>query len=276
MALVDTKFYRLADGSVGKVRIVAEDHPADSNPRENESNGALLLTWERGYTSPDKPGELPAELDGAVNQWAGSDLIDAYRVARFARMTSAPVLYIGGLTRNGYDGAIGIDDSPADGAGYVGLAIVTPDTWRTIMGDAEPTPEAAREIAHREVKRYSEWVTGEVFGYIAETPDGTEVDDCWGYIGRDEFEYMFSQGADALGDGAQEITESEYDDAANASADTMHANPLVEVLAVLDRLESSGESFTLDTIRAHVPEAIRAQLAPEVEKLNAQLREAGY
>jgi hypothetical protein len=59
-------------------------------------------------------------------------------------------------------------------------------------------------------------------------------------------------------------------------ADRMYESPLVEVLALLDRLEASGESFDADLIRAHVPEKVRAELADEVNRLNAELREAGY
>lgn len=51
---------------------------------------------------------------------------------------------------------------------------------------------------------------------------------------------------------------------------------LVEILAVLDRLESSGESFDLDMIRVHVPEQLREKLAADVAGLNTELRAQGY
>lgn len=58
--------------------------------------------------------------------------------------------------------------------------------------------------------------------------------------------------------------------------DRMHQNPLVEILALLDRLDSSGQDFDTDLIRAHVPEELRAALATEVAALNAELESAGY
>jgi hypothetical protein len=213
---IETKFYRLPDGSVGRVRIETDDDPATQNPRENNISGAVLVTWERDYVSPDKSTEMPAELSGAVSTWAeSSGLIDAYKVARFARITSIPLLYIGALTRGG-DGSIGIDDEPEAGAGYVGLAVVTADSWRLVNGNTEPTPEAARELAHAEVKLYSDWAGGDVFGYVAETPQG-EIDSRWGFIGMDVFDYMFSQGSESLGDGAREISEAEYDEATDSA-----------------------------------------------------------
>lgn len=58
--------------------------------------------------------------------------------------------------------------------------------------------------------------------------------------------------------------------------DEMHANALVEVLALLDRLQESGQDYDLDLIRTHVPDKLRTELAPQVAKLNAELRAAGY
>lgn len=213
-AMDSKKFYRLPDGRVGTVRIETDDDAADAYPRKNESVGSILVTWDKDYLSPDPVTWLPDELYPALSRWAGRGDVDAYRVVRFAHITHAPILYIGGLTRGG-DGSLGYDDEPSQGSGYVGLVVVTAATWRELNGDVEPTPEKVRELAHWEVKRYSAWATGEVYGYVAEI-GGEHIDSCWGYIGDDEIPYMYSQGAEALGDGAEEITEAEYDDATDS------------------------------------------------------------
>jgi hypothetical protein len=213
--VIERKFYRLPGNRFGTVRIELDQDGSSANPRENETTGSVLVTWERNYHSPEPASWLPDELYSAVSEWASRDDVDAYRIVRFAHITHAPILYIGGLTRGG-NGELGYDDEPSQGAGYVGLVVVTGASWRDVNGPAKPTPEAARDLAHWEVRRYSEWVTGNVFGYVAETSDGETVDSCWGYIGSDEFAYMFSQGAEALGEGAQEISESEYNDATDS------------------------------------------------------------
>jgi hypothetical protein len=51
---------------------------------------------------------------------------------------------------------------------------------------------------------------------------------------------------------------------------------LVEVLALLDRLEASDQSYHLDMIRVHVPEKVREALAPDVASLNQELQSQGY
>lgn len=60
------------------------------------------------------------------------------------------------------------------------------------------------------------------------------------------------------------------------STDRMHDNALVEILALLDRLDRSGQSFDTDLIRAHVPQSTRDALADEVARLNWELESAGY
>lgn len=46
---------------------------------------------------------------------------------------------------------------------------------------------------------------------------------------------------------------------------------LAEVLALLDRLDESGEDFDTDTIRAQVPEVLRARLTDGVAAIKAAL-----
>ena len=47
-------------------------------------------------------------------------------------------------------------------------------------------PEAAEEILEAEVKEFSDWISGRVYGYVVKDPDGEEVNSCWGFIGEPE------------------------------------------------------------------------------------------
>lgn len=205
----ETKFYRLADGRLGKVRIVVDDDQSVQNPRKNESTGSFLVTYDRDYISPD--AELPAELDEAERRWADSNGVAALLFLRYAHLFHADsILYIGALCRNGYNGVISIDDSPTNGQRCVGIVVITRESWKALNGDDEPTPDAASELARFEVTRYSAWAAGEVYGYVAEIGN-EKVDSCWGYIGVDEFDFMHQCGRDALGSEVEEISEAEYE-----------------------------------------------------------------
>lgn len=210
----EKKFYRLADGRLVTVRIEVDDDQTPHNPRENESNGSVIVTWESDYISPDKAADLPGELDEAVSRWTDRRGVSADRFARYARIyQSDSVLYIGAVSRSGYNGAMTVDDNPMPGEHHDGIVVVTRDTYASVNGDAVPTPESARELARWEVARYSAWATGDVYGYVVEDSDGNEIDSCWGYIGSDEFAYMYQQAVSATGETAEEVSEAEYDDA---------------------------------------------------------------
>lgn len=42
-----------------------------------------------------------------------------------------------------------------------------------------------REVLESEVKTYDEYLTGAVYGYVVEDPDGDNIDSCWGFYGFD-------------------------------------------------------------------------------------------
>lgn len=217
---IEKKFYRLADGKLFTVAIESDDDQYGQNPRQNDSNGSILVTWERQYASPDQATDLPTDLDDAVHRWADKSGIDGYLFDRYMRIAApGDILYLGVLNRDGHGGLI-IDDNPRPGEHHDGIVVVTRDSWAGINGDTVPTVESARELAQWEVKRYAAWATGEVFGYVAADSDGKEIDSCWGYIGTDEIAYMFKQGTASAGEGAEEIDEADYD----AAVTELHAD----------------------------------------------------
>lgn len=213
--VVDRKFYRLSDGRTGSVRIVVDDDQAGANPREmSDVNASMIFTWGTPYYSPDHVNELPDELRGAVAEWTDSQSADAWRIVRYARMFHADsILFIGAVSRDTYDGSMSFDDKPENGAHYDGIVLVTRERYAQLYG-----PDTALEdidwvgIARAEVKQYSAWATGEVFGWVAEI-DGADTDSTWGYVGTNEFSYMHKCAVESFGVDAVEIEEWEYDEA---------------------------------------------------------------
>lgn len=44
-----------------------------------------------------------------------------------------------------------------------------------------------RKYAEQDLKTYTEWANGEVYGWVVETPAGDHLDSCWGYIGDSDY-----------------------------------------------------------------------------------------
>lgn len=233
MYIVDTRYFREpGTGRPHRVQVVLDDDSGAVNPRKDASVFADLLTWHGDYESPDV-GDVTA-LEPALawverRRWGGG--VDAYRIARFARMARADrILFVGGLRYNGYDGGLQLDPEPEKGRRYDGIAVVRRDAWEQAMGAGYDGPITPAQLAAEEVKEYDAWARGEVHGYIitaaddhaTEIDDGEEIDSCWGFIGSDE--YAMAEGIMAVlgertidgGKGWQhgyELTDAEFDDA---------------------------------------------------------------
>ena len=53
--------------------------------------------------------------------------------------------------------------------------------------------EKVIDILENEVEYYNSYMTGYVFGYIIKDEDGEDIHSCWGFIGRNEIDYMISE-----------------------------------------------------------------------------------
>lgn len=73
-------------------------------------------------------------------------------------------------------------------SGQVGWIFVTKEKLRKEFGVRRITKkikEKAREILAEEVNVYSDYIEGNVFGYILKDENGEELDSCWGFYGID-------------------------------------------------------------------------------------------
>ncbi|RLB70463.1 MAG: hypothetical protein DRH04_03520 [Deltaproteobacteria bacterium] len=64
----------------------------------------------------------------------------------------------------------------------VGYIVCDPETIeREFAGDFD----RAEKAIQAEVKVYSQWLEGDVWGYVLEDDEGNEIDSCWGFYGSD-------------------------------------------------------------------------------------------
>jgi hypothetical protein len=55
---------------------------------------------------------------------------------------------------------------------------------------ADFPPDSAESVLATELAEYAAWCEGEVFGYVVSSPDGENLDSCWGYYGNGELTYI--------------------------------------------------------------------------------------
>jgi len=70
----------------------------------------------------------------------------------------------------------------------VGYIFVTKDKVRQEYGVKRISPKLREAVEKRlegEVKDYSDYLSGDVYGYVVEDAAGNDLDSCWGYYGFD-------------------------------------------------------------------------------------------
>lgn len=74
-------------------------------------------------------------------------------------------------------------DSQGWDSGLAGFIFDTPAGVKECYGEAGATDEQIEASLRAEVETYDNYLTGQVFGYIVESPDGEHLDSCWGFVG---------------------------------------------------------------------------------------------
>lgn len=85
-------------------------------------------------------------------------------------------------------------------SGLFGFIYVSKADTRREYGVKRITAAKRAEIVEclkAEVKEYSSWANGEVYGYVVEDSGGETIDSCWGFIGDPD--YAMEAGIDAAG-----------------------------------------------------------------------------
>lgn len=104
-------------------------------------------------------------------------------------------------------------------SGQVGWIYLTREEVKKEYGWTRLTKdrlEKLRQSLESAVKTYDTYLRGNVYGYVAEGPDGEHIDSCWGFYGDSDDEYMLGEAKAAIDYHLQKSAEQ-----AHASAECM-------------------------------------------------------
>jgi len=159
-----------------KIEVRQDEFPED--PRE-WSNLGKMVCWHNRYNLGDEHG------------FSTPESFRAYADTMEDKILAFP-LYLydhGGLTikTGSFHGLLPQGHVQFDSM-QVGWIYVTKEEWK-----AEGiTKEQADEQLQSEVETYNDYLTGNVYGYIAHEPNGDELHSCWSFFG-DYHKYMLPE-----------------------------------------------------------------------------------
>ncbi len=159
------------------IRVEQDDHPSD--PRDWDNLGEMVC-WHREYKlGDDQPAEDPQE-------WFANHEREA-----------AVILPLYLFDHSGLAMSVGPFACPWD-SGQVGYIWASRERALKEYGKKILTKKLKSQLAgylSNEVKTYDDYLQGNVYGYIVESPDGETIDSCWGYFGSDADEdgYMIRE-----------------------------------------------------------------------------------
>lgn len=189
------------------------------SPREWDNLGTMTCSHRR-YNLGDE------QFD--AGNFEGWDDVRASLVAAGARV----ILPLRLLDHSGISMSVGSDAHPHDPGGWdsgqVGFIYVTAAKLReeySVKRITKAIEAKAEEVLRAEVTTYDEYLTGDVYGYVIEDPDGNDVESCWGFYGGTE--YVMSE-AKSIVDG---LTPAEEVLARTATLEEMVAGALSTIQA---------------------------------------------
>lgn len=188
-----------------KITIEQDNDP--ESPREWDNAGTMVCSHRR-YSL----GDIQLKEDRADN-WTearayyfqekyvtGLKLSNQYQeeghmnekdVAAVTRWIDNNIIYLplylydhSGITMNTTGFTCGWD------SGTVGFIYITKEQARKEWGIKKFTKKELDRVCtylKGEVETYDQYLTGEVYGYTIEAPDGEDIGSCWGFFGSDHF-----------------------------------------------------------------------------------------
>lgn len=155
------------------VRIVQDDDC--SNPRKEFDHAGHMVCFHRRYDLGDKHGLTIDEAKDLSN--------------RIIKEGDGVVLPLYLYDHSGITMSTSAFSCPWD-SGQVGFIYMTKEDIRKNWGVKRVTAaliEQARQLLISEVKEYDYYLTGQCYGFIVESPDGEELDSCWGFLGETDY-----------------------------------------------------------------------------------------
>lgn len=194
-----------------KINIYIDDNP--ESPRAWDNLGIMELTHNR-Y-------DLPSEGGGLNFEDVNDKLPDGWEAAEknlIAEKKPLLILPVIGYDHSGLSISIGTKPDYWDG-GRLGFVYTTAAQVKK-MGTRKKDLD---RILRSEVETYNQYLTGEVYGFLIETPEGEETGGCWGFYGHNTDK-----------NGLESEARSEIDNLIieRAAAELAKVNNYVDLLAV--------------------------------------------
>lgn len=79
-------------------------------------------------------------------------------------------------------------------SGHIGFVFCAKSEWRYRTRETRRCV-SARKAAETHIEVWNQYLSGDVWGYVIETPEGEDVDSCWGFYGLD---YARQEAKDAV------------------------------------------------------------------------------
>lgn len=147
---------------------IFQDEDAES-PRVDYDNAGKMVCWHNRYTLGDK--HTFHDPEGFLEWWKengkGGILLPLFLYDH------------SGLTMSTREFSCPWD------SGQVGFIYATKETILKEWGKGKKNFALAEEVLRGEVKTFDQYLTGDVYGYVVESPDGEHLDSCWGFYGAE-------------------------------------------------------------------------------------------
>lgn len=165
-----------------KLLVVIHPDPSPLNPREDDNVGTMICSHRR-YTLGDEQFD-PEEHDG----W------DGLRTFLIEERGAKIVLPLSLYDHSGISMAVG--EGGGWDSGQVGLIYMTREQLKKeFNNDLIKATQALRN----EVKDYSAYLEGDIYGYSIENINtGEEIDSCWGFYGVEDAKNAANEVADGF------------------------------------------------------------------------------
>lgn len=156
------------------IKIYRDDDPL--NPRTEWDNLGTMACFHRRYNLGDK------------HEFSNDDELVEFLKTNAKKIIALP-LYL--YDHSGLSISTGSFNDPWD-SGQVGYIYVTYETIKKEYGKVtKKTKTQALSVLEGEVKIYSAYLEGSVYGYVIEDTAGNNLDSVWGYIETDCIEKSY-------------------------------------------------------------------------------------
>jgi hypothetical protein len=181
------------------------------NPRTDwDHEGTEMLCWHKRYSLGDKHGYAQS---GSLLEELKQEREDDPR-HEAAEILPLFLMDHSGITMSTSSQPFQVCDSQGWDWGQVGLMVSRPEGIRVVyqIPETEAITEdhrrRIRELLEAEVETYDQYLTGEVYGFVVETPEGEQLDSCWGFYGDPDDRYMLGEARSAAAAWGAEVAEN--------------------------------------------------------------------